>query len=65
MSKTVFSALIDSLTVEQAKIWQEQDEPFMHIVDTFDEVLKPDGSVVEARVEAIEARFLSLLEDAS
>lgn len=63
MTTTTFSVLLASLTLEQAREWQAQDEQFLHVADTFDAVLNHEGSVIEARVEAIEARFNELLQN--
>lgn len=61
MNNTAFSDVVNNLTLAQAQEWAAQSEPFMHVVDTFDQVLNREGSAIVARVEAIEARFNQLL----
>ena len=63
MSNPTFTQFVETLTVEQAAEWAAQSEKFMHVVDTFDQVLRTDGTVVESRVAAVEARFNLLLEE--
>lgn len=59
--RQTFSEFLDTLTLEQAKAWDAQDEKFSYIVDTYDKATNPDGTSNIPRVEAIEDRFTQLL----
>lgn len=54
---------LNSLTLQQALVWLNSDEKFLHVVDNYAIVVRTDGTVIEDRVYLIEQRLTEILRE--